>query len=595
MRDQVEEVKAKTDIVAVLSEYIDVKKAGKNYKALCPFHSEKTPSFMISQELQIYKCFGCGEGGDVFDFLQKYEGMDFYESLKHLAEKAGIKLQPLSSGQKGEKEKIYEINQEAHRFYHYLLTEHPVGKIALSYLVKDRDLKLQTINTFGLGYSPDKPFALKKYLSDRKKIPVSDLVAAGLVFMKEGLAFDRFRGRVIFPLHDHRGNILGFAGRILPSERAKDLAKYINSPETPVYHKSNVLYGLNIAKKDIQKSKTAVIVEGELDMISCWQVGVKNVAAIKGSALTQEQVKLLGRYAQSVVLALDADVAGDTAARRGIQIAEKEGLEIKVAKLGEYKDPDELARKDPGKLSSYIEKAVGVWDYLIDSSFSRLKGDTGLDKAKLSKELVPILSSISDNIVRSHYAQIVARRLGVSIDAVSDQIVKQLSSGTYDTPKVEESLIKKEPKSIRELIEERFLAVAFKYNPNILLESEVKDLIKTPLAKRIFDEFILFMKKNKNFDPSLFAGVLPKELVEGFTSLVLKEIAGLKDDVPESYEKEIKLIRNSLAVNNVKEKGKKATEKLISAEKAGDKRELKKGQEEFNKFTLELKKLEEKQ
>jgi len=156
-------------------------------------------------------------------------------------------------------------------------------------------------------------------------------------------------------------------------------------------------------------------------------------------------------------------------------------------------------------------------------------------------------------------------------------------------------LIKKEPKSIRELTEERFLAVAFKYNPNILLESEVKDLIKTPLAKRIFDEFILFMKKNKNFDPSLFAGALPKELVEGFTSLVLKEIAELKDDVPESYDKEIKLIRNSLAVNNVKEKGKKLTEKLISAEKAGDKRKLKKGQEEFNKFTLELKKLEEKQ
>ena len=595
MRDQVEEVKAKTDIVAVLSEYIDVKKAGRNYKALCPFHSEKTPSFMISQELQIYKCFGCGEGGDVFDFLQKYEGMDFYESLKHLAEKAGIILKSLSSGQKGEKEKIYEINQEAYRFYHYLLTQHPVGKIALSYLVKDRDLKLQTINTFGLGYSPDKPFALKKYLSDRKKFPVSDLVTAGLVFMKGDLAFDRFRGRVIFPLHDHRGNILGFAGRILPSERAKDLAKYINSPETPVYHKSNVLYGLNIAKKDIQKSKTAVIVEGELDMISCWQVGVKNVASIKGSALTQEQVKLLGRYAQSVVLALDADVAGDTAARRGIQIAEKEGLEIKVAKLGEYKDPDELARKDPEKLTSYIEKAVGVWDYLIDSSFARLKGETGLDKAKLSKELVPMLSSIGDNIVRSHYAQIVARRLGVSIDAVSEQIAKQLSYGTNETPKVEESLIKKEPKSIRELTEERFLAVAFKYNPNILLESEVKDLIKTPLAKRIFDEFILFMKKNKNFDPSLFAGALPKELVEGFTSLVLKEIAELKDDVPESYDKEIKLIRNSLAVNNVKEKGKKLTEKLISAEKAGDKRKLKKGQEEFNKFTLELKKLEEKQ
>src|SRR4030042_2577005 len=383
MRDQASEVKEKTDIVAILSEYLDLKKSGRNFKALFPFHSEKTPSFMVSQELQIFKCFGCGEGGDVYDFLQKYEGMDFYEALKYLANRVGVKLKTLSSGQKGEKERFYEINSFAQRFYNYLLTRHPVGKKALSYLIRDRKLKIETINTFGLGYSPDNPYALKRYLSDKKKIPQKDLIEAGLVFAKEGRVFDRFRRRVIFPLHDHRGNVLGFAGRILPTENNKDLAKYINSPETLLYHKSNILYGLNITKKDIRERGFAVIVEGELDMISSWQVGVKNGVAIKGSALTQEQIKLLSRYTQSVILALDADVAGDMAARRGIQIAEKEGLEIKVARFRKYKDPDDLAKKDPRKLPLYINNAIGIWDFYVDSAFERLGSDTGTQKAKL--------------------------------------------------------------------------------------------------------------------------------------------------------------------------------------------------------------------
>lgn len=592
MRDQVAEVKSKTDIISILSDYIDLKKSGRNFKALCPFHSEKTPSFMVSQELQIYKCFGCGEGGDVFDFLQKYEGMDFYESLKFLADRVNIKLKPISGADKGEKEFLYEINQLAFRFYQYLLTDHPVGKFALEYLIKDRQLKTSVIKTFGLGFSPDQPFALKKYLVDKKKIPVNDLVRAGLVFTKNGLAFDRFRGRVIFPLHDARGNILGFAGRILPSEQNKDLAKYINSPETPAYHKSSVLYGLNITKKDIQKQKSAVIVEGELDMISSWQAGVKNIVAIKGSALTQEQIKLLSRYADSITLALDADAAGDAAARRGIQIAEKEGLEIKVAKLGDYKDPDELARKDPDRLLSYIQKAVGVWDFLIDSTFVRFSGKTGLDKAKLSKELTPVLASISDTIVRSHYTQIVARRLGVSLEAVNQQIVKSVSAPTT-TVKVEEVLIKKEPKSVREIKEERLLAVAFRYDSKILLDKDISTLISSPLAKRILQELVSFMLENKEFDPSLFASKLPKELLVGFTTLVLKEIGDLENASPEMLLNEIKVLTKDLQKIKLEEDRREISDKLKIAEEKGDKTLLQKLEENYNQINKELFKLEE--
>jgi len=591
MKDQASEIKSKIDIVSVLSEYLDLKRSGRNYKALCPFHSEKTPSFMVSSELQIYKCFGCGEGGDVYDFLQKYEGMDFYEALKYLAEKVGVKLKPLSPSQKGEKEKFYEINAQASNFYRYLLTRHPVGKKALHYMTKVRELTLNTINTFSLGYSPENPYAAKKYLSDKKKIPVEDLVRAGILVRRDGRVFDRFMGRVIFPLHDQRGNILGFAGRILPTETKKDLAKYINSPDTPVYHKSNVLYGLHIVKKYIREKQSAVIVEGELDMISSWQAGVRNVVAIKGSALTQEQVKLLSRYTQSVILALDADIAGDAAARHGIQIAEKEGFEIKVARFGKYKDPDELARKDPESLFLSINKAIGVWDFYIDSAFERLGADTGEQKAKLSRELVPILTSIEDKIVQAHYIQKVAVRLGVSADVVTKQIEETRSSNVFQKPKIEASLIKKDPKTVREKREERLLAVAFKYDPDFLHDKKLTKLIKTPLARRITDSFLSFMKKHKEFDPSLFADYLPKELVGGFAGMILKEIGGL-DDKPESYRDEIQLVKKNLLILSIKEELGDISHKLKEAETSGDKKNLKINQEKFKQASLKLKQVE---
>lgn len=592
MIDQAAEVKSKVDIVSVLSEYLNLKKSGRNYKALCPFHSEKTPSFMVSPELQIYKCFGCGEGGDVYDFLQKYEGMDFYEALKFLAEKVGVKLKPLAPSQKGEKEKFYEINNFAQRFYSYLLTKHSAGKEALHYLLKERQIEPQTIRVFGLGYSPDNPYALKKYLIDKKGFSKDILISSGLVFEKDGRVFDRFRGRVIFPLYDHRGNVLGFAGRILPHENNKDLAKYINSPETSVYHKSYVLYGLNIAKNYIREKKYAVIVEGELDMISSWQAGVKNVVAIKGSALTQEQVKLMSRFTQRIVLALDADVAGDMAARKGIQIAEKEGFEIKVARFGIYKDPDELVRKSPEKLSLFIKKSIGIWDFLIESVFERFGGDGGTQKAKLSKELIPILTSIADKIVQAYYIQRVAERLGVSAEAVSKQI-EGSKSESFQKPVVEESLSKKETKFPREMVEERLLSVAFKYDAKILLGKGMKKVIITPLAKRIFDSYLIFMKKNKEFDPSLFVSSLPKELVDGFASMILKEIGGLEDK-PERYLEEIKIIKKKLEIMGIKEKLKKIGNELKLAENSNNQDYLRKKQEEFTKISLKFKELENK-
>ncbi len=457
--DQVEEVKQKTDIVGIIGEKVQLKKAGRNYKALCPFHSEKTPSFMVSPELQIFKCFGCNETGDVFSFLEKYEGMEFGEALRYLADRVGVKLAPLRFEDRGEKERLIEINSYASKFYHYVLLNHPAGKIALDYLTKERELKPATIEEFQLGFSPDAPGAIERLLVSKKKFAPSEVEKAGIIYRAGSRAVDKFRGRVIFPLFDHRGNVVGLAGRILPSEKNKDLAKYINSPDTPVYHKGSLLYGLNLSRSLIKKKNTAIVVEGELDMISSWQAGIKNTVALKGTALTEDQLRLLSRFSERAILALDSDIAGDAAARRGITIAQNLGMEIKVALMGKYKDPDEAARKDLEGYKQALIKSIGVWDFMVESVFTRFDAKSGSGKAKISKEIIPILASIPDKIVQAHYIEVVADKLKVPDTAVIEQI--ESFQEKEKIPEVAIAAKEEKEKDRRTLLEERFLTLAF--------------------------------------------------------------------------------------------------------------------------------------
>lgn len=576
--NQIEEVKNRTDIVSIIGERIELKKAGRNYKALCPFHGEKTPSFMVSPELQIFKCFGCGEAGDVFAFLEKYEGMEFPEALKYLADRAGIKLEKLGGGETSEKEKLIEINTQALRFYNYLLLSHPVGKKALEYLIDGRGLKKETIEEFKLGFAPENSYALKKFLVDKKKFAPVDIEKAGIGILRGPNLYDRFGGRVIFPLFDHRGNPIGFSGRILPWDK-RETGKYINSPETPLYHKSNVLFGLNLSRSFIKKKKTAIVVEGELDLISSWQAGIKNVVAIKGSALTEDQVRLLSRFAQKFILALDSDMAGDAATRRGIKIASDMGVEIKVAEItGGYKDPDEAAR---GNIESYKKDLIGakvIWDFLIDSVFARNNTETGSGKSKISKEIVPILSEIGDNIVQSHYANIVAKKLGVPLDAVTEEISK-VEKGEV-APAVSEE--KPEEKTKREMLEENFLKLAFTGDPKSLLMKDVPKLVKLPLNVKLIEEYKK-MPRGKTFEISEFGKNLPKELFEGFSKMVLGEERNL-DENAEELQKELELVKKELKILAVKERLEILQSQIREMEEKGDKEKLLEAQNEFNKL-----------
>src|SRR3990167_1911470 len=343
MENQLEEIKQKVDIISLVSEYVPLKKAGRNYKSLCPFHSEKTPSFMVSPDRQIYKCFGCNEGGDVFEFVKKIEGLEFGEVVKKLAARSGVQLKEYAS-QLDDKRKatIFSINQMASELYNYLLTRHKAGKAALDYL-HARKISDSSIKDFQLGYAPEKGDIAVSFLL-KKGFDSNGITLAGHSSnYSGGKLLDRFRGRVMFPIKDTQGRTLGFSGRALGSREPK----YLNSPDTLVFNKSKSLYGIDLAKTEIGKQKTAILVEGNLDVISSHQAGVKNTVAPLGTALTEKQVEILRRFSDKLIISFDTDFAGHAAAKRGIELAEEAGFSVKVADLGEGKDPDEIIRKDP--------------------------------------------------------------------------------------------------------------------------------------------------------------------------------------------------------------------------------------------------------
>ena len=427
--DQVEEIKSKVDIVELIQEYIPLKRAGRNFKGLCPFHGEKTPSFMVNPELQIFKCFGCSVGGDAYTFLQKMEGMEFGEALQHLADRTGIKLVSYKPTQ-GEqiKEKLVGINALTSQVYHWLLTQQKTGTAALEYL-KGRGITDEAIEKFRLGFAPNSWDYVMKFLMGKKKYSLDDLTRTGLAVKN----YDRFRNRIMFPLDNARGQIVGFAGRVMPSSAPSGAtegqagAKYINTPETEIYHKSELLYGLDITRSEIKNLGWAVVVEGEIDAIASWQAGVKNVVAIKGSALTEKQVELLRRLCDTIILALDTDVAGDAAARRGIEIADKNGLMVKMVKLAGAKDPGEYAITDPEGWKKAVAEAIPVYDFYLQSAVDRY-GLEVVGKKKIGQELLPIWANISDEIVRAHYIKLLTKTLGVEEEDIRQQMAKTLIS-----------------------------------------------------------------------------------------------------------------------------------------------------------------------
>lgn len=429
----IETIKQKIDIVSFLSESMILKKTGANFKGLCPFHSEKTPSFIVSPERQIWHCFGsCQDGGDIFKFLMKIENIDFPEALKLLAKRAGVTLTSSYQGNQTAdlKEKIFTLNHLASEYYHYLLTTHPLGEKARDYL-QNRQITDNSLNLFSIGYAPNSWDSLTNYLR-KKGASESDLIAAGLVSKSSlGHLFDRFRGRLIFALKDHRGNIVGFSGRLL--DPAAKEAKYINTSETPVYTKGNILYGLDVTREEIRRAGFAVIVEGQIDAIQSYQAGIRNVVAIMGSALTVSQVALLKRYTENLSLSLDTDFAGDAAAHRGIATADAAGLNIKVVTFKDVstepgrsaKDPDELIKKDPALWREAVKDAKNFYDFIIDDSLEKHDFADPLESKKIVAEVAPFLVPIDNLVIKNHYLKKLSQKLDLPLDSLETQLQKE--------------------------------------------------------------------------------------------------------------------------------------------------------------------------
>ena len=420
--DKVEEVKAATDIVDVVGDYVRLKKAGANFKGLCPFHNERTPSFNVNPSMGIYKCFGCGEGGDAISFLMKVEGLGFTETVRMLAERAGIDL-PEEGAQDphaDEKEAVLHALRFAARYYFGQLTKTDEGRRRGLAYFEGRGLTPETIKKFGLGYAPDAWDGLLKAAAEAQIKP-EILDAAGLVLPnKNGDGFhDRFRERAMFPILSHVGKVLGFGGRVLPDSAPPTgdyvPPKYINSPETRVYHKSRVLYGLFQGKQAIRGAEEAILVEGYTDVISLHQAGVQHVVASSGTALTPEQVKALGRYAKRVLLLYDADSAGAAAALRGIDLILREGLAAYVVALPEGSDPDSFVQKFGGEaFRNYLQKHRQSFVHFKVSA-ARRAGTLGTPEgqAETANSILASIAQIPDTVAQDGYIRVAAEQLGV--------------------------------------------------------------------------------------------------------------------------------------------------------------------------------------
>lgn len=527
MNNQIEEIKQKIDIVEFIGGFVPLKKAGRNFRAVCPFHQEKSPSFVISPDRGIWHCFGaCGEGGDVIKFLMKWENITFIEALKELAKKTGVKLtlNKISFEDKiwQKKERYLGMNQLAGEFFHYILKKTDFGEKASEYLEK-RHLNKAIIDKFGLGYSPSSWDSLKLFLK-KKKYEEEEMFENGLIVKSErGSYYDRFRGRLMFPLSDSRNNVLGFSGRIL--EGSEKEAKYVNTPETPIYHKRECLFGINLALDEIKKQKNVYIVEGELDMITPFQHGYSNFVAIKGTALTNEQLKLLKRYTDKITLMMDADVAGIESIKRGINEAEKYDFEIRVVVIDYAKDPDEALNTDPEKFKKSIAKPIPIYDFLIDTAQKKYPEESAFSKKKIGEELIPMIEKIVNPIVRTFYIKKLSGILEVSENTIENLIIQlKRKKNQLSINKIKYN---KPAEDNRELMIDKYvLSVVFQSEDPSKIYRNVFEKLKPkyflhPSYEKISRLFFEEIEKNNKVDINDFGKKLPDELRVIFDEIFL--------------------------------------------------------------------------
>ncbi|MBU4369879.1 DNA primase [Patescibacteria group bacterium] len=586
--DNVEEIKSKIDIVDFVSEYVQLKRSGTSFRGICPFHQEKTPSFFVSPEKQIWHCFGCSKGSDLFGFLMEIEGIDFPEALRILAQKAGVEIQRYDRQAVSQKTRLLDLTRWAAEFYNKVYWESPLAESARKYL-KQRGLDKKTINDFQLGYAPDKWDTLLKFLLKRGYIE-KDMEAAGLVIKRQSTInnqqsnyYDRFRNRIIFPIADLHDQVIGFTSRILPGAKDEDkIAKYINTPETLIYSKSRVLYGLNKAKIEARKQDQIILVEGNMDVLACHQAGFENVVCTSGTALTQDQIKILQRYTENIILAFDIDLAGQAATQRSIDLLLQQGLNVKVLKLEQGKDPDEFIRHDLKAWKKALEEPQEIMEYYFSLAFKDKDLSKIEHKKQISKDLLPIIIKLGDPVEKDLWLRKLGDKLNVSEISLRDALtrVKQpyLYKSVQGIPARGGSAFGgKERVPVEEQASEKFLALVLKYpeKGEEFIKKVVLDMFMMPRPQDVLRAIKDCYIKNKKIDfKKIKKEVKDKQILSYLDFLLFlaeKEFAEYED---KEIDKELNCFFSLLKKRFLTKKMENFVQELKQEEEKGDKKKI---------------------
>lgn len=556
-----EEIKSRLSIEDVISQYVELKRAGRNFKGLSPFGNERTPSFMVSPEKQIWHDFSSGKGGNMFSFVMEMEGVDFRGALELLARKAGVDLDQYrgQSNNTRQKERLYEALELAAKFYQVQFSKH---QDALAYVFKKRQFTKQTALEWRLGYSPNNGSALHDFLV-KKGFTSAEIKSAGLSAGRSLRPGDMFRGRLMIPLQDPQGRVVGFTARLLAD--IPDAPKYINTPQTLLYDKSRHVYGLHLAKEAIRKTKYVVIAEGNLDVIASHQAGVRQVVATAGTALTEPHLKALGRFTGDIRLSFDADAAGLNATERAIPIASKVGVTLSIITIPSGKDPDELIRHDKSKWQAVIAKPQYALDWLIDRYLGQLDITTAVGKRQFSDVLLQVIRSLGDPVEQEHYVAQVARSIGVSREALQSKL--QHSPEPAPKLKTRKAPLYPPDKASLERIktENHLLALA-------LLKPAMRSYL-TPVKSQMLvgepaRELLAFLQANPSFagKPTEVAPLRPFADYVKMLSLLFEEL--YQDLEPQELQYEAARLQVSLIDRYVKMQKQRIVREMQSADEA---------------------------
>jgi len=578
----IDEIKSRLDIVEVIGSYIKLKKAGANYRTLCPFHSEKNPSFFVSPARQIWHCFGCNSGGDIFKFIMQIEGVEFGDALRMLAQKAGVELKPIKKEILTERQRLYEICELATKFFEKQLEGSSKGKEVIEYL-RARGIGEESIKKWRLGWAPDTWSGLTDFLVSRG-YKNEEVEKTGLSIKNEqGSFYDRFRGRIIFPIFDLNSQVIGFGGRIFEKEEGP---KYVNTPNTLLYDKSKVLYGLDKAKLEIRKKNFSILVEGYTDTILAHQVGMENTISSSGTALTPYQLAILKRYSDNLYLAFDMDIAGDFATKRGVDLAQLRGFNLKIINLPKEKDPADIISKNPKEFEKLINNSLSILDFYFQNAFSKFDKKTPEGKKEISKILLPVIKRIPNKIEQSFWISQLAKKLEVEEKNVEEELRKiKIEEETYGLEEEEVGYPPKwvlPQKSRKELLEERLLTLILKKPENLnLIEDALEGYSLFHLSQK-GEEILSNLKKDLNFSPQN----LSQEAGNYFDYL------GLKSEIEEIEESEIlpeiKLCLREIQSLEVKNKLNDISKEIKKAEEEKDLEKIKELSKAFNQLSKEI-------